>query len=203
MNRIKELRKSRGLTQEELTKVLNVQRQTLSKYETGSIPLTDDTIKALTDFFDITADYLLGHTDDPTPPTVKFWSGEGATFPVFGFDGVFLGIYPEWPTITDANGLKFQDTSKSNRKALYEFSAQLKNEKDLSIEEKNKRLKEFCDTEFGEYTPNELQEKSPAVIGEANSNTLEITKIWENLSEDKQAELLRFARFQQQEQYHD
>ncbi len=71
MNRIRELRKARGMTQEELTVKLRVQRQTLSKYETGAIPLTDDTINILTDFFGVSTDYLLGKSNDPTPPGAK------------------------------------------------------------------------------------------------------------------------------------
>ena len=66
MNRIKELRKARGITQDELTGILNVQRATLSKYETGFIPLTADTISILTEYFNVTSDYLLGHTKYPT-----------------------------------------------------------------------------------------------------------------------------------------
>jgi len=71
VNRIKELRKAKGVTQEELASVLCVQRPALSKYETGAVPLTDSTITILTDYFNVSADYLLGRTNDLAPATEK------------------------------------------------------------------------------------------------------------------------------------
>ena len=68
MNRIKELRKAQKINQESLASILNVSRATISKYETRFIPLTDETISLLTDYFNVSSDYLLGRTDDPTPP---------------------------------------------------------------------------------------------------------------------------------------
>jgi transcriptional regulator with XRE-family HTH domain len=64
MNKIKEIRKLRGITQKELTAILNVQRQTLSRYETGAIPLTDETIVILARHFGVTSDYLLGISNE-------------------------------------------------------------------------------------------------------------------------------------------
>lgn len=64
MNRIKQLREERGMTQPELGKVINVQGAAMSKYENEKIPLTTDTIKALAEFFGVSTDYLLGNTDE-------------------------------------------------------------------------------------------------------------------------------------------
>lgn len=64
MNRIKQLREQRGMTQPELGKVLNVQGAAISKYENEKIPLTTETIKTLAEFFGTSTDYLLGKTDD-------------------------------------------------------------------------------------------------------------------------------------------
>jgi len=46
-----------------------VKRSAVSKYESGSIPLTDETILTLADRFGVSTDYLLGHTDVPNPVT--------------------------------------------------------------------------------------------------------------------------------------
>lgn len=64
MNRIKQLREERGITQPALGKVLNVQGAAISKYESERIPLTSDTIKTLAEFFGVSTDYLLGKTDN-------------------------------------------------------------------------------------------------------------------------------------------
>ena len=65
MNRIKKLRKSRGLTQQQLSEILKVQRSTMSKYESESVLLTVDTIAVLTDYFGVSMDYLLCRTNEP------------------------------------------------------------------------------------------------------------------------------------------
>lgn len=64
MNRIKQLREERGMTQPELGRVLNVQGAAMSKYENEKIPLTTETIKKLAEFFGVSIDYLLGKTDE-------------------------------------------------------------------------------------------------------------------------------------------
>ncbi len=60
MNRIKELREEKGWTQEQLGKMLGVQKSAVSKYETGKIPLTADTIQKLAEIFNVTGDYIMG-----------------------------------------------------------------------------------------------------------------------------------------------
>lgn len=68
MNRIKELRLAIGWTQDELGKKLCVKRAAISKYETGKIPLTDDTIGKLVKIFNKSADYILGIDNEDTLP---------------------------------------------------------------------------------------------------------------------------------------
>lgn len=71
MNRIKQLREEREWTQTQLGEKIQVQAAAISKYETDKVPLTGDTIKMFSDIFNVTTDYLLGNTDDPTPPGAK------------------------------------------------------------------------------------------------------------------------------------
>jgi len=63
MNRIKQLRTERNLTQESIAKVLNVEIAAISKYETERVPLKDEYIKKLANFFNVTSDYLLCISD--------------------------------------------------------------------------------------------------------------------------------------------
>lgn len=67
MNRIKELRELHKLTQTELGKILEVEKSTISKYENGSLDLNSNTIAQLCDYFEVSADYLLGRSDLPQP----------------------------------------------------------------------------------------------------------------------------------------
>lgn len=65
MNRIKQMRVSKRMKQEELAKILNVSQASLSGYETGKYEASLETYKFLADYFGVSLDYLLGNTDDP------------------------------------------------------------------------------------------------------------------------------------------
>jgi len=62
--RMKELRKERGLTQDELSKLSGISFPTISRYENGQRDEPKLTIlKTLANYFDVTIDYLVGDTD--------------------------------------------------------------------------------------------------------------------------------------------
>ena len=67
MNRIRDLRIESGLKQEDLAGQLSVRRQTISRYETGTLDLDTDTIRRLCEIFGVTADYLLGFSTQRRP----------------------------------------------------------------------------------------------------------------------------------------
>ena len=63
--RIKALRRSRGMTQEALGKVIGVKPDSIYTYEKGlNYPEVRNLI-ILADFFGVSVDYLLGRTDNP------------------------------------------------------------------------------------------------------------------------------------------
>ncbi|MCL2861801.1 MAG: helix-turn-helix domain-containing protein [Firmicutes bacterium] len=63
MERLKELREEKELSQEKLGKQLGLNSRTISQYETGRREPDIATIKRLCKFFDVTAGYLLGMED--------------------------------------------------------------------------------------------------------------------------------------------
>ncbi len=62
-NRLKSLRENKGLSQRDLAKVIQVSPSTVAMYELDQRSPDNDTIIKLSDFFNISADYLLGRTD--------------------------------------------------------------------------------------------------------------------------------------------
>lgn len=58
-DRILSLRKSKGMSQEELADKIGVSRQTISKWESEQSTPDIDKVILLSDFFDVTTDYLL------------------------------------------------------------------------------------------------------------------------------------------------
>lgn len=65
--RIKDLREELNLTQEDLGKILNVSKPTVSRYEANTNEPNTDTLKKLAEFYDVSVDYLLGRTDMRNP----------------------------------------------------------------------------------------------------------------------------------------
>lgn len=65
--RLRKLKDSRKVTQEDLAKVLNVtSRQSVTGYTDGSTVPTIDKVIALAKYFDVSTDYLLGLSEVPT-----------------------------------------------------------------------------------------------------------------------------------------
>ena len=63
-DKLSNLRKSRGLTQEELALEIFVSRSMIAKYETGKAYPTNEILQKIADYFDVSVDYLLGRTTD-------------------------------------------------------------------------------------------------------------------------------------------
>ena len=61
MNRIKELRKSNGLTLVELSQKVGIPNNTISQYENEKREPKEITWQALADFFNVSVDYLKGY----------------------------------------------------------------------------------------------------------------------------------------------
>ena len=68
-NRLYQLRKQKGLSQEELANRLNVSRQTVSKWEVGDSTPDMEKLIAMGDLFDVSLDRLvMGKEDEEKPP---------------------------------------------------------------------------------------------------------------------------------------
>lgn len=61
--RIKELRLAKGLTLKDMASSIGLTLMAYAHYEYGDRQPTIETIVKLCDFFDVSADYLLGRTD--------------------------------------------------------------------------------------------------------------------------------------------
>ena len=67
MNRIKELRKKRNITQIRLSIAAEVSQETISAYESGKAEPKMEKLIKIADFLNTTTDYLLGRTNDDSP----------------------------------------------------------------------------------------------------------------------------------------
>ena len=91
---LKTLRKSFGLTQDELANKLEVSRSTIGMYESGSREPDYKTLGAIADFFNVNTDYLLGRTSATTIPPNNYSSDENVV--------EFLQKNPDYKVLIDA-----------------------------------------------------------------------------------------------------
>ena len=63
--RLKELRKKRNISQLKLAMDLNMNQNSISRYETGEREADYATLILFADYFNVSLDYLLERTDNP------------------------------------------------------------------------------------------------------------------------------------------
>ena len=62
---LRDIRVDRDIRQKDIASYLHVSQNTYSQYETGIISLTADILIRLSDFYDVSIDFLLDRTNDP------------------------------------------------------------------------------------------------------------------------------------------
>ena len=67
MQRLRDFREDKDISQQKMAELLNVAQTTYSDYERGKINIPLDTLKKLALFFDTSIDYLLELTDEAKP----------------------------------------------------------------------------------------------------------------------------------------
>jgi len=63
-SRIKELREDHDLTQQQVADAIGITQRKYSYLETGTQPLTDELLVALSRYYKVSIDYLLRQTDE-------------------------------------------------------------------------------------------------------------------------------------------
>ena len=62
---LRNIREDRDIKQKDIAKILNVSQNTYSQYETGVISLTAEVLVKLSEFYNVSIDYLLDRTNNP------------------------------------------------------------------------------------------------------------------------------------------
>ncbi|MBQ8862207.1 MAG: helix-turn-helix transcriptional regulator [Clostridia bacterium] len=63
--RIRDLREDKDITQKEISKILNCSQQVYSNYELGQRDIPTYILIELSNFYNVSVDYILGITDNP------------------------------------------------------------------------------------------------------------------------------------------
>lgn len=108
MNRIKEIRKQKGFTLEKLSEKLNLAPSTISQYETNKRQASYETLEAISKFFGVSIDYLLGvssQIDIDVDTHTKITKLNTVKIPVVG--EIRAGL----PTFADENILDYEEVT--------------------------------------------------------------------------------------------
>ena len=138
-NRLKELRKSVGITQAQLADTLHERRATLSNYENKNVYPGFNMLIKLADYFHVSVDYLTGRTDDYEVNSEKiedilYWTRIVSPLPYkdnkYGIYALSQDTDIEFYNLSDLKKkytriylsfLKCAPDSKSHLKECYEF----------------------------------------------------------------------------------
>lgn len=71
MNQLKAIRKQRNISQADIAAELGIKPAAVSKYETGRVPLSEDSIEKLCSFLKVSADELLGLSSGAVPSSAQ------------------------------------------------------------------------------------------------------------------------------------
>lgn len=98
-DKLKNLRKSKGLSQNKLAEELNIAQSTLANYESGARqPRTKDDWLSIANYFNVTVGYLMDETDNNTD--VKIIPYDGDTN--ISMDDFTYAMYNESRKLTDS-----------------------------------------------------------------------------------------------------
>ena len=94
--KLKNLRKTHKITQEELAKIINVERSSIGKYESANTIPSNDTLIKIAEYFNVSTDYLLGKTNVKNNSTyTNVFPIEKKKFPLLGEIACGEPIYVE------------------------------------------------------------------------------------------------------------
>ena len=100
--RLKALRKSKGITQQQAADDLGFSTQhRYNFYETGKREPDNETLKQIAEYFNVSTDYLLGTTDDPTPSDAKKEASPYSDRETLKLALIKAGIIPEDRDLTN------------------------------------------------------------------------------------------------------
>ena len=107
MNRIKELREAKGLSQNKLSQELNINLRTIQRWENGETAIRRNNAKKIADYFGVSDAYLLGY-DIGTKPVKDILGNSIPAVELQGYDYTVLDINQDIPeTLNEVSKLKY------------------------------------------------------------------------------------------------
>lgn len=106
-DRLKALRTEKKITQEQLAKLIKVERSSVGKYESTNVIPSPDVLCKIADIFDVTLDYLFGRTENKQNEIKKI-THEG--------DDITYSIKKGTPELTEEDIIAIKAIIEQNKK---------------------------------------------------------------------------------------
>lgn len=107
MNRIKELREAKGLSQDKLSQELNINLRTIQRWENGETAIRRNNAEKIADYFGVSDAYLLGY-DIGTKPVKDILGNSIPAVELQGYNYTVLDINQDIPeTLNEVSRLKY------------------------------------------------------------------------------------------------
>lgn len=120
--RLRKLREEKKISQLELAKFLNISQQALSKWEQNISQPDNNVLIILSNYFDVSVDYLLGKSDNKNPSNGLY------TKTITDEDGYSIEIKTEVP-FNELSKEKQQDMIDVAMEKLFEVKKEIKDKK--------------------------------------------------------------------------
>lgn len=120
--RLRKLREEKKISQLELAKFLNISQQALSKWEQNISQPDNNVLIILSNYFDVSVDYLLGKSDNKNPSNGLY------TKTITDEDGYSIEIKTEVP-FNELSKEKQQDMIDVAMEKLFEVKKEIKEKK--------------------------------------------------------------------------
>lgn len=175
MNRLKELRKDKKISQTTLAKLLNVNEKTISRWENGESNIKPEKAQQLADFFDVPVGFLLGFGDDYYKE-LAFEVDEYA-YERFAFYLIFQGIH-----LSDKQIENIYDTIQifqDNNSELYITKRKLGQEEDSKMD-----FSHVFDENFDRYLEMSLLKTVETLFKDKNKRQKLLKNVFELAEKD-------------------
>lgn len=88
MNNIRALRKEKGMTLDDLSRIFNVSRATLGFWEQGKYEPNNAALIKMSEYFGVSVDYILGNEDKPSGNWIPVYGKVAAGIPITAVEDV-------------------------------------------------------------------------------------------------------------------
>ena len=128
MNRLKELRKEKKLTQKELAEETDIPYRTLQRWENGETDIKSEKAEKLADYFGVSVGYLLGYDDNYFKKQIKDDNDFEKQIKIDTLNNFLYKIHAAYVSLLEENGDVTMTDRGFSMQGLLDENSDLRNE---------------------------------------------------------------------------